>query len=524
MSQVEMIIRAAVTVQPALWEELDRSVMQICDVLGKLKHLAFSAAEQDISQAIESAAYLNDIACTAALFLQILPEAAFSFFADAKFVQHVVCMHDEVLPLLEDVCGKAEGELSKAADFDITSTALVDVAFAVVQTCIINRLKGTLSQEAQSRAQNVDLSWTQERLYSLVEDMAQLPQDMVFTVEGQQERAGELLRGMHMFHDLHGKLQSLLDDPHLDDSRMEDMLALLEYYVAPTFGSPVPTRKYPPAPAGLCSEAGSSQAVPHQSDSKAAQVRELFPDLGDGFIDAALAHFNGSAESVINAMLEGALPAPLASLDQSMARGPSRAIPARASQPPAAATTQSSAGRVSAMNQRSIYDGDALFTAPVDKLYGKLWQGKKAGSGVAEEISELDIAKVIGSQWDHHDGDDEYDDDYDDSFDDVNSFSVQDGAAVTGDSAQTLGELTRRGRRPSVDAEEAEEAGNNGEPPHGNSGKGKGRGKGGAKLGTGDGRYGAGRGQVKANARKEQNKAKVANHNRKAASSRKARI
>jgi len=34
-------------------------------------------------------------------------------------------------------------------------------------------------------------------------------------------------------------------------------------------------------------------------------VKEVFPDYGDGFIDACLSHYNNSSEQVINAILEG---------------------------------------------------------------------------------------------------------------------------------------------------------------------------------------------------------------------------
>ncbi|KAJ1833190.1 hypothetical protein LPJ70_006470, partial [Coemansia sp. RSA 2708] len=50
-----------------------------------------------------------------------------------------------------------------------------------------------------------------------------------------------------------------------------------------------------------------------------AQVKEMIPDLGDGFVRACLAHYGGDAEAVVNALLENSLPAPLAEMDRATA-------------------------------------------------------------------------------------------------------------------------------------------------------------------------------------------------------------
>lgn len=44
-------------------------------------------------------------------------------------------------------------------------------------------------------------------------------------------------------------------------------------------------------------------------------MKDLLPDYGDGFIAACLQQLGGSPERVLNALLEGSLPAPLAGVD-----------------------------------------------------------------------------------------------------------------------------------------------------------------------------------------------------------------
>jgi len=50
------------------------------------------------------------------------------------------------------------------------------------------------------------------------------------------------------------------------------------------------------------------------------QVKSLFPELGDGFIEQCLVEMNSKVESVINAILENNLPPTLAKLDRKMPR------------------------------------------------------------------------------------------------------------------------------------------------------------------------------------------------------------
>lgn len=51
-----------------------------------------------------------------------------------------------------------------------------------------------------------------------------------------------------------------------------------------------------------------------------SQVQELFPELGDGFIDACLLHYNDKPEAVIAALCDSRLPVELEQLDRQMKR------------------------------------------------------------------------------------------------------------------------------------------------------------------------------------------------------------
>ena len=51
-----------------------------------------------------------------------------------------------------------------------------------------------------------------------------------------------------------------------------------------------------------------------------AQIRDLFPELGEGFLAQCLAYFDNNTERVINALLEDNLPPHLANLDRALAK------------------------------------------------------------------------------------------------------------------------------------------------------------------------------------------------------------
>ncbi|CAG8454843.1 15988_t:CDS:2 [Acaulospora morrowiae] len=70
-----------------------------------------------------------------------------------------------------------------------------------------------------------------------------------------------------------------------------------------------------------------SQTYPASEEEESAillslisEVREIFPDYGDGFIKACLTAFDNNVETVIDQLLQGTLPPNLEKLDRSMVR------------------------------------------------------------------------------------------------------------------------------------------------------------------------------------------------------------
>lgn len=64
----------------------------------------------------------------------------------------------------------------------------------------------------------------------------------------------------------------------------------------------------------MCSLSGA------EVDSLLFAIKDLLPDLGDGFLLACLQEYNYNSEMVINNILEDRLPAALNKLDRAMPR------------------------------------------------------------------------------------------------------------------------------------------------------------------------------------------------------------
>ena len=169
-------------------------------------------------------------------------------------------------------------------------------------------------------------------------------------------------------------------------------------------------------------------------DSLISQVRDLLPNLGEGFVQACLEYFDNSPEQVINTLLEENLPPHLANMDRNM---PKKA-PVNSS-----SSTISHEGHQNLQDQENmtstrlnIFDSDEFDinvrdNVDMSKIHrGKQRRAKNANallddkrdlktSDMRERFSALSIVVdeeivIPGTNGGGYDYDDEYDDTYDD--------------------------------------------------------------------------------------------------------------
>ncbi|KAJ3056816.1 hypothetical protein HK102_011142, partial [Quaeritorhiza haematococci] len=166
-------------------------------------------------------------------------------------------------------------------------------------------------------------------------------------------------------------------------------------------------------------------------------VKDLFPDLGEGFIEACLIACEDDAEQVIMRLLEDNLPEHVKKLDRKMGRTivpPPSIRSSKPSSPPRSTTktdTPPGVGRggdgrgdgESVLEKRAnIFDGDEfdVFSRPVDM--SKVILGKKSETdNVLTEkppITSAQKALILNTLYD------EYEDEYDDTYDSTDATVV----------------------------------------------------------------------------------------------------
>uniref|UniRef100_A0A8C2KX39 Activating signal cointegrator 1 complex subunit 2 n=1 Tax=Cyprinus carpio TaxID=7962 RepID=A0A8C2KX39_CYPCA len=170
------------------------------------------------------------------------------------------------------------------------------------------------------------------------------------------------------------------------------------------------------------------QAFPHlypllyagELESLLSSIRDLLPDLGEGFILACLEEYGYNSELVINNILGDKLSPSLDKLDKAMARPVKNELP-------------------SVLSTRSnVFDDDEFDVFNRDRLdMSRVWKGRRSSQSVCatlhdkqhiEEqraryqayqivVDEIPIANDPSGERDNAFGMDDYDDEYDDTYD-----------------------------------------------------------------------------------------------------------
>lgn len=208
----------------------------------------------------------------------------------------------------------------------------------------------------------------------------------------------------------------------------------------------------PDPAAALSANSTAAQAADHEDAamlvSKVQQVKELLPDLGDGYVELCLISSDGNVERVINFLFEANPPGVIQDIPSDLDR-------------------HSAAFASWKAKLTGVADEKPAAPAKLDPT--RVWVGKKTMESaydpqrLKQDHAAVEKIKELVQMYDQEDllGDDdledkgrtidEYDDDYNDELDDYEPFSVRDGGQT--DDQDTIREQNRRMR-----AREAEEA------------------------------------------------------------------
>ena len=125
-------------------------------------------------------------------------------------------------------------------------------------------------------------------------------------------------------------------------------------------------------------------------DSLISMVRDLLPDLGAGFVEMCLQHYDFRPDEVINAILENNLAPHLTDLDHNMPRAATTAAGGAAASGPLA-----KAAHAEWPASRSVFDDDDFDINTRDAIdLSRVHRGKKNKGGDAKKL--LDDKRDLG--------------------------------------------------------------------------------------------------------------------------------
>ncbi|XP_033641467.1 activating signal cointegrator 1 complex subunit 2-like isoform X2 [Asterias rubens] len=476
--------------------------------------------------------YITDSALSILAFLDIYPQGAYAFKAN-NFVSKMAAFFEIMVPAFDKALKERhwEDESKKKSlkkHLHLGKVSLAKVCQSIVATCHMQPILDNTSKEERSRLVEEYLELMSTLLsdkyflsvfahqYQIGEDLDVILQKAhvdetraQFILDGFKSAMATKAKQKHAGNDVSLKsLTEVTTQGHVGIDAGHQYDAMPEDYQTDEY-----VEALAPSSSGACG--GGVSDV--QMASLISSVKDLFPEYGEGFIEACLEEYMNDSSQVINAILEDKLVPGLRDLNKTMERTVKKPQP----------QVKTSAAPSLLQQRSNIYQNDefdVFSRGTVDT--NKIHKGKRSEK-LGTLLNDKTHLRSLRPMYEEYEN--EYDDEYDDTYD------ANDVGAGDADSADELTArrpfMVPRVLRETQDNSSGED--DNQEPPPGRNAnradnfqqptaprpqgtRGGGRG---ASRGAVQGQ-GKGRGQTKETQRargsKEKNKGRGANHNRKA--------
>ncbi|XP_024274049.1 activating signal cointegrator 1 complex subunit 2 [Oncorhynchus tshawytscha] len=488
------------TQQPCYYGDLDEAVLSVLQVLDTIlakcglqcegataieplklsssgRPTAMTMSQQDL---VDLVLYLCDTCTTIQAFLDIFP-AACSTFHCHSFLNRLASFYEVAVPDIEKAVRKRNFDDDSLQE-DLwrrvchARRRMVEMAHLLLQhTCLQPILEG--SENIQTFVEELLQHFTTflpekrflldyDEQFPIADDISLLQQAFPLLDE---TRTSYLLQGVEDAWDSIGRRRNQ-DRPQQTHSSAG--LSGKEVEVgAGAWGGEMGIRE--PGEGGETPRGAEAMwDTPHKGDNGAActisageleslltHIRDLLPDLGEGFLLACLHQYNYSSELVINYILEDRLHPDLDKLDRAMPR------PVKEELPPVLST------------RSNVFDDDEFDVFNRDQVdMTRVWKGRRKGESVRDLLNDkqhiaeqkeryltyetvVDEVIVTPSESGAIDNLNDYDDEYDDTYD-INQVGAND---LDGDSNLlnrrpfTIPQVLRQGGRPQMQEENIEE-------------------------------------------------------------------
>lgn len=382
--------------------------------------------------------FLNDAVVSMDAFVNAYRPAAvfFSCPVDAshgneELINVLATLHDSLLPSLLQglqIILATERKIScmlsdVSACLRILSARIVDLGWTLLDNCYLSDqlFKDDIPFPAAMKmfpATVEDPVIRAEILIQTSKEIAAVPQH----AQGKNYR-GTYLQNIEKNHQMMQRIQDLQNSGWLliDDEQYQYLAGMMTHPMAS-----VP-KKSLSGPTSVRSDGMQHEEAAAIVESKISQVKDLFPDYGEGFISACLEVYDHNPEEVIQRILEGTLHEDLLTLDTSMETVPPKSTPLPAKKDKGKGILVEST--VSAPEKPRPAAVTSSSASSVSSSVGRFIRKSKDGQADANMLNSKDEKHMektaaLLSQY-------EYEDEYDDSFDDLGMTVVESGVEET---------------------------------------------------------------------------------------------
>lgn len=485
------------TQQPSYYSDLDETVptvLQVFDtILNKcglqcegataMEPMKLNAHKQPTAmtmsqqELVDIVLYLCDSTTTIHAFLDIYPAACTSFHSHG-FLSRLTAFYETAVPDLEKAVKKRNFD-DKSLQEDLwkrlshSCRKMVEMTHLLLNhTCLQPILEGgenTLSF-AEELLQHFTSFLPEKRFLSDYDEQFPIADDISLLQQAlpviDETRTSYLLQGVESAWDSVGRRR-----PH--SQVHQEMMAAHQGAAAASSSSGFKPQEVREAEGGRQSPRGAEAMldVPQKGnngvvcpvsgaelESLLTCIRDLLPDLGEGFLLACLKEYNYNSELVINNILEDHLTPNLDKLDRAMPRPVVEELP-------------------DVLNVRSnVFDDDEFDVFRRDQVdMSRIWKGRRKGESARELLNDKQhIAEQKGRYQAYETvvdevviqpgedpaayGLDDYDDEYDDTYD-MNQVGANDldGESLLNRRPFTVPQVLRKGTKPEEEEEEEEE-------------------------------------------------------------------
>lgn len=412
-----------------------------------------SMDQQELSDLI---LYLCDSTSTIHAFLEIFPQACSTFYS-LNFLSRLCSFYESAVPELERAAQRGTRD-DKGLQMELwlrlshSCRRMVDTAHQLLHhVCLQPILEGgdNVQKCAEELLQNFTSFLPEKRFvcdyneqFPVVDDVSLLQQALPLLDD---TRTSYLLQGVQSAVDSvrprrHGSSAPKCIPPHIKAPRPRPEGA--------------PPAHSPADGASPQIEAAQRKTVcplgTAELDSLLSSVKDLLPDLGEGFMLACLEEYNYNSEIVINNILENHLSPHLSALDRTLPRPPKEELPPLLSQ------------------RSNVFDDDEFDVFRRDQVdMSRVWKGRRREESAQTLLNDKQHIEEQRLRYQAYDTvvDEEpvepgagadYDDEYDDTYD-MNQVGAndRDQDSLLRWRPFTVPQILRQGQR--VEEEESEE-------------------------------------------------------------------